>query len=199
MTFESLQKVAFLCSDWIALAVFRLQILHTQGMLHNPHPKSVRPGVCWSICSWVPFPLETGVRLGHSLVPRLCPNMETRAEKIPQYRCDSSLSCMIMVALYLFCSVNVYLVNKDYIWILKIRKLIWTGEKKILTLTIAQIIYFSLLFCLLTAAALVVFCKESEVYNLGAKVPAKNELEIKDHSFALQKKDELTVNSYFTD
>lgn len=30
---------------------------------------------------------------------------------------------------------------------------------------------------------------ESEVYNLGAKVPAKNELEIKDHSFALQKKD----------
>lgn len=39
---------------------------------------------------------------------------------------------------------------------------------------------------------------ESEVYNLGAKLPIKNELEIKGHSFALQKKAELTA-SYFAD
>lgn len=44
------------------------------------------------------------------------------------------------------------------------------------------------------------FClAESEVYNLGAKLPVKDELEIKGHSFPLQKKAELTVNSYFTD
>lgn len=37
---------------------------------------------------------------------------------------------------------------------------------------------------------------ESEVYNLGAKVPVKSELEIKGYSFALQKKAELTVNTF---
>lgn len=114
--FESLQKVAFLQLGTKAHTelpwLFPYCGFRTPGAcLIILIPKSARPAMCLSICSWVPFPLETGLSLGHSLVPGLCPNMESRAEKIPQYRYDSSLSCMIPVAPYLICSVNIYLVN----------------------------------------------------------------------------------------
>lgn len=98
------------------------------------------------------LPLETGVNLGQATVLGFVPVYRTLTQTL-QYRCDSSLSCMISNVVYLFCSLSVYLVNRYYIWILKIViKIILTPENVFCFLFYLQSIknIFSLFWTLLS-------------------------------------------------
>jgi len=123
--FESLQKQTFCSlhpgSQWIALAVSTSQTLHIWVMPHNPHPKVRQTRDVLERLLLDSLPPGNWGKTGTFACQGM--SMESRAEQIPQYRYNSILSCTIMVAPYLVCSVKVYLVNIYYIWVLKIRKL----------------------------------------------------------------------------